>query len=82
VRALLTKIEAGELDAGITYLTDILSTEGTVEGVEIPEELNVVAEYPIVALAGAANPDRASEFVQFVLSGQGQAILAGYGFSP
>ncbi len=29
VRALLTKIEAGELDAGITYVTDVLSASGT-----------------------------------------------------
>ena len=28
VRALLTKVEAGELDAGIVYVTDVLSTEG------------------------------------------------------
>jgi molybdate transport system substrate-binding protein len=82
VRALLTKIEAGELDAGITYVTDVLSTAGTVEGVDIPEENNVVAEYPIAALGSAPNPDAAVAFVEFVLSEEGQAILTGYGFSP
>lgn len=80
-RALLTKIEAGELDAGITYLTDVLSTGGGVEGIAIPEEVNVLADYPIAALAGAPNPEIAARFVDFVLSGQGQAILDGYGFS-
>ncbi len=80
VRALLTKIEAGELDAGITYVTDVLSTEGTVDGIDIPAEDNVVAEYPIAVLAGAPNPDAAASFVEFVLSDQGQAILTGYGF--
>jgi molybdate transport system substrate-binding protein len=81
VRALLTKIEAGELDAGITYVTDVMSTGGTVEGIEIPEENNVVAEYPIAALAAAPNPEAAAAFVEFVLSDDGQAILTGYGFS-
>jgi molybdate transport system substrate-binding protein len=81
VRALLTKIEAGELDAGITYITDVMSTGGTVEGIDIPEENNVVAEYPIAALASAPNPEAAAAFVEFVLSDRGQAILTSYGFS-
>ena len=80
VRALLTKIEAGEIDAGITYVTDVLSTDGAVEGVAIPEEFNVVAEYPIAALTNAPNPEAAVAFVDFVLSDEGQAILVRYGF--
>jgi molybdate transport system substrate-binding protein len=81
VRALLTKIEAGELDAGITYVTDVLTTSGTVEGIEIPAEVNVVAEYPIATLAGAPSPDEAAAWVEFVLSDEGQAILTSYGFT-
>ncbi|MDF2730040.1 MAG: molybdenum transporter, periplasmic molybdate-binding protein [Acidimicrobiia bacterium] len=80
VRALLTKIEAGELDAGITYVTDVLSASGSVEGLEIPVEMNIVAEYPIATLAGAPNPDAAVVWVEFVLSEKGQAILTSYGF--
>ncbi len=80
VRALLTKIEADELDAGITYVTDVLSTDG-VDGVDIPGEFNVVAEYPIATLASAPNPDAAAAFVAFVLSEAGQTILNGYGFT-
>lgn len=81
VRALLTKIEAGELDAGITYVTDVLSTDGAVEGIDIPEEFNVVANYPIAVLTAAPNPDAAAAFVALVLSDEGQAILRSYGFS-
>jgi molybdate transport system substrate-binding protein len=81
VRALLTKIEVGELDAGITYVTDVLSTHGAVEGVDIPEEFNVIADYPIATLVNAPNPDAAPAFVAFVLSAEGQAILNSYGFS-
>jgi len=81
VRALLTKVEAGELDAGIVYLTDVLSTAGAVEGVDIPDEFNVIAEYPIAALVNAPNPNAAEAFVDFVLSAEGQAILVEFGFS-
>jgi molybdate transport system substrate-binding protein len=81
VRALLTKVEAGELDAAIVYVTDVASTDGGVEGVDLPADQNVVAEYPIAVLANAPNPEAAAAFVDFVLSDQGQAILTGYGFS-
>ena len=81
VRALLTKIEAGELDAGITYVTDVLSAGGAVEGIVIPDDINVVATYPIVTLTSGLNPDGAAAFVAFVLSEQGQSILASYGFT-
>jgi molybdate transport system substrate-binding protein len=81
VRSLLTKIEAGELDAGIVYRTDVASTDG-VEGIEIAEEDNVVADYPIAVLANAGEPDIAAAFVEFVLSDDGQAILESHGFDP
>jgi molybdate transport system substrate-binding protein len=81
VRALLTKIEAGELDAGIVYVTDVLSTAGSVEGIDISQEDNVVASYPIAALTAAPNPDAAAAFVEFILSAQGQAILQDFGFT-
>lgn len=80
VRALLTKIEAGDLDAGITYVTDIASSAGKVEGIDIPNDVNVTAEYQIAILAHAPNPRAADRFVSFVLSSEGQLILARHGF--
>ncbi|MEX1279606.1 MAG: molybdate ABC transporter substrate-binding protein [Acidimicrobiia bacterium] len=80
VRSLLTKLELGELDAGLTYVTDVVSAGGGVEGIEIPDDVNVVADYPIAVLAGAPNPDGAAAFVEFVLSGEGAEILRGFGF--
>ncbi|HEY6634398.1 MAG TPA: molybdate ABC transporter substrate-binding protein [Acidimicrobiia bacterium] len=81
VRALLTKIEAGELDAGITYVSDVVSAGGSVEGIEIPEGENVVAAYPIATLAEAASPEVSQDFVDFVLSAEGLAILVEHGFA-
>lgn len=80
VRSLLTKIEAGELDAGIVYVTDVLSAGDAVEGIAIPADENVIATYPIAALTESANRDAADAFVAFVLSETGQEILASYGF--
>ena len=81
VRALLTKIEAGELDAGIVYVTDVVSTGGDVDGIEIPDDDNVYAEYPIAVLTDAPNGDEAAAFVAFVLSDEGRSILTDHGFA-
>ena len=80
VRALLTKIEAGELDAGIVYVTDVRVAGDAVEGIEIPADDNVTATYPLAALTDAGNAEVADAFVEFVLSDDGQEILASYGF--
>lgn len=80
VRALLTKVELGELDAAITYATDVAAADHAVDGIPIPPDQNVVAEYPIAVLARSPNPDAAHAFVDFVLSAEGRAILARHGF--
>ncbi len=80
VRALLTKIEVGELDAGITYVTDLTAAEGRADGIEIPDSQNVVADYPIAVLAGAPNAEAAAAFVDFVTGPAGAAILESWGF--
>ncbi len=80
VRALLTKVEAGELDAAIVYRTDVIAAAGSVGEIPIPPEYNVRATYPIAALSDAPHPTTAAEFVAFVLSSRGQEIMDGFGF--
>lgn len=82
VRALLTKVRAGELDAGIVYRTDVLAAGDAVEGVAVPDEANVVTTYPIAVVDGAPDPVAARAFVAFVLSASGRQVLAGHGFGP
>jgi molybdate transport system substrate-binding protein len=82
VRSLLTKVEAGDLDAGLVYHTDVLAAGDQVEGVEVPEDVNVIAEYPLAALSASDNAGGAAAFVEFVLSDEGQSILESYGFMP
>jgi molybdate transport system substrate-binding protein len=80
VRSLLTKVEAGDLDAGIVYVTDVLAAGDAVEGIDIPADDNVVATYPIATLSDAADAEVADAFVEFVLSDEGQEILQSFGF--
>jgi molybdate transport system substrate-binding protein len=80
VRGVVTKVTAGEADAGIVYLTDVISTDDAADMVEIPEEINIVAEYPIAAVAGSEHHEVDQAFINFLLGDEGQAILADYGF--
>jgi len=83
VKSVLTKVVLGEADAGIVYLTDIsLDNAAKVGRIEIPDALNAVATYPIAVVSDTAQPELARAFVDMVLSDQGQATLAKYGFLP
>jgi molybdate transport system substrate-binding protein len=83
VKAVLAKVALGEADAGIVYTSDISGENGTpVANIEIPDNLNVIATYPIAPVSDSLYPDLASEFIAYVLSSDGQAILAEYGFIP
>lgn len=80
VRAVLTKVRLGEADAGIVYYSDSVSDAGYVLRVEIPDELNVIAEYPIAVISDSQNAELAEAFVMFMVEGQGRLPLAAYGF--
>jgi molybdate transport system substrate-binding protein len=75
----LTKVASGEADAGLVYVTDAALT-GDVETVEVPGAERVVNRYPIAVLADTQSPDAAAEFVAYVLSDEGQAVLRRLGF--
>jgi molybdate transport system substrate-binding protein len=78
VKAVVTRVELGEADAGIVYATDVAALGDTVAGVPIPRRHNVIATYPIAVLKGASS--EANGFESLVLSERGQGILKAYGF--
>jgi molybdate transport system substrate-binding protein len=81
VKQVVTKIQLGEADAGIVYTSDAIAAPD-LQTIEIPAPLNVVARYPIAVLAHSARPQLGEQFIRFVLSAQGQAILNKWGFQP
>ncbi|GAB2967739.1 molybdate ABC transporter substrate-binding protein [Saccharothrix stipae] len=80
VKAVLTKVRLGEVDAGLVYRTDVRSASGQVEGLGFPEADRTVTDYPVAPLARARNPAGARAFVDHVRSERGRAVLAEAGF--
>jgi molybdate transport system substrate-binding protein len=79
VKAVLAKVQVGEADAGIVYVTDLKAARAAVDGTSLA---GVTSTYPIAATTGSRHPAAASAFVAFVLSPAGQAVLAAHGFAP
>lgn len=83
VKQVVTKVQLGEADAGISYISDITPSVGQeVRIIPIPDAYNQIATYPIATVKGAQNPAAAEVFMQFVLSHEGQKIMASYQFIP
>jgi molybdate transport system substrate-binding protein len=81
VRAVVTKVQLGEADAGFCYVTDALGPPARLlRTIPIPDDRNVLAEYPIAVVASSPRAEAARAFVERVLSPEGQRVLARYGF--
>jgi molybdate transport system substrate-binding protein len=81
VKAVVTKIQLGEADAGIVYVTDVTDdVDDDIHEVDIPDEFNVIASYPVAVAAEAGEPEAAQAFIDYVLSADGQATLEEFGF--
>ncbi len=81
VTDVLAKVTSGEADAGLVYVTDVIAAGDDVEGVEFPESSSAVNKYPIATIDDSENADLAQEFVDLVLSEEGQQILTDAGFA-
>ncbi len=84
VKQVLAKVELGEADAGLVYVTDAKSAGDKVTTVAVPEASTVINDYPIVVLKNAPNPAAARAFVRYVLGPVGTKALkdAGFGAAP
>jgi molybdate transport system substrate-binding protein len=80
--SIVAKVESGEADAGIVYTSDIAASQGAVDSVEIPADVNVTATYQIASVNGSDMGDAAAAFVRYVTGPDGQAVLERYGFGP
>ncbi|GIH77121.1 molybdate ABC transporter substrate-binding protein [Planobispora longispora] len=80
VKATLTKVELGEVDAALVYATDVIASGGKVTGIDFPEADQAINDYPIAALTGAPAGSTARQFVDLVLSARGKDVLTRAGF--
>jgi len=80
VRQVLAKITLGEADAGIVYRSDVSPPHRSVRVVPIPEEVNVIARYPIAVVARAPQAELARAWVALVTSKTGRVALDAAGF--
>jgi molybdate transport system substrate-binding protein len=80
VKAALSKVKLGEVDAALVYRTDAKASTADVDGVEFPESAGAINEYPIVALKSAPNAAGAAAFLAYVQSAAAQQVLADAGF--
>ncbi|MGZ5409916.1 MAG: molybdate ABC transporter substrate-binding protein [Aeromicrobium sp.] len=81
VTDVLNKVVTGEADAGLVYVTDVLSAGDKVNGIKFPESSEAVNTYPIASLKGSKDAKLATQFVDLVTSDKGQGILADAGFA-
>lgn len=80
VRAVLSKVTAGEADAGLVYITDARSAKDQLVQIDFPEARSAINEYVIAGLKDAPQPQYAKAFVDFILGPDGQQALVDAGF--
>ncbi|SNS35017.1 molybdate transport system substrate-binding protein [Sphingomonas laterariae] len=79
VRAALALVERGEAPLGIVYETDARASRAVAIVGAFPADSHPPITYPLALLKTASSPD-AEGFRRFLLSRQGRAIFARYGF--
>ena len=80
VKAALSKVTLGEVDAGLVYRTDAKAAAADVDAIEFPQSASAINDYPIVVVKDAPNMAGAEAFVAYVLSDKGTAVLTQAGF--
>jgi molybdate transport system substrate-binding protein len=81
VRQIVAKVQLGEADAGVVYKSDVTpQVAGQLATFDIPDQFNTLASYPIAVARDGPNKRGAAAFLAFVLSPEGQAILARWNF--
>ena len=81
VTDVLNKVQTGEADAGLVYVTDVKGAGDKVHGVAFPESAEAVNTYPISALSSSKHVDLAKQFAAYVGGAEGRAVLAAEGFA-
>jgi len=83
VNYVVTKVALGEADAGFAYVSDVTQDMiSKIDKIVIPDEYNIIAEYPMGMLMESKYPAESQRFMDLVMSDEGRAVLEKYGFDP
>jgi len=80
VKAALSKVTLGEVDAALVYRTDAKAAASDVDGIEFPESSSAINEYPIVVVKNGPNKAGGQAFVNYVMSEPARKVLTDAGF--
>jgi molybdate transport system substrate-binding protein len=81
VKAVLTTVQLGEVDAGMVYQTDVQAAGTKLKGIVSPADQNASTSYPIASLTKAPNSPGAAAIGDYVLSADGEKVLSQAGFA-
>jgi molybdate transport system substrate-binding protein len=81
VRQVLTYVEGGNVDAGIVFATDALTSTKVKVVASAPADINARVVYPVAILKASKNIDAAKAYVNFLSSAQAKAVWEKFGFS-
>ena len=82
VKAVVTKLETGDGDAAIVYVTDAKASTLVASVEVVPVTANVLATYSGVVIKESTDPAASKTFLAWFAGPEGQAIMSGYGFLP
>jgi molybdate transport system substrate-binding protein len=83
VRHLVAKVELGEADAAFVYASDVAGSFMTrLDAIEIPDHLNVIAEFPAAIVSGGLAASLAADYVRYLGTIEAQTTFARHGFVP
>jgi molybdate transport system substrate-binding protein len=81
VKAVVQKIQLNEADAGFVYQSDVTpAVAPKVKVFTIPDNFNIIAQYPIATIKSSAHPKEAQDFMNYILSSAGQTVLTQHNF--
>jgi molybdate transport system substrate-binding protein len=81
VRQVLTYVESSNVDAGIVYLTDALTSPSVKVVADAPDNINASIVYPVAVIKSSKNVAAAEEYIDFLSTSQAKEIFEKFGFS-
>ncbi|WP_432559459.1 molybdate ABC transporter substrate-binding protein [Granulicoccus sp. GXG6511] len=82
VQPIVQKIQLGEADAGIVFVTDVPADPKGLTTVEIADEVNTELTLQIASVTAGKHPEEGRRFIEFMTTGGGREVLRGVGYLP